>query len=344
MKSISSSYIINGFTNEPGVHCTSSALRNIFEFYGFKMSEEMIFGLGSGMGLGFASFGENPTLGGRQYKFENNLCKLLDVKLNIFRTNKQEEGWQRLKEMLDRGIPAAINMDMAFLRYRDLPDDFHFGQHTIVVCGYNPEKSSVLISDTQYPDIKEISLEDLHAARNHKYNRMMDPLNFIYEFVFPHKKPDLKTVLPEAIRLNGKNLQKKNRIVRVLGVTNGLDAISKFSKSLEKWINLPEQVLQERSIEASGYISDYGTGGGLFRYLYSRFLKEAAEILNDEKLAELSDFYKNLGDRWEKVSNSLKGFSKLSSIEEGMVKIQDLLRTIKSLELQGAQKLQNYRM
>jgi len=33
------------------VHCESSALRDIFEFYGFKFSEAMIFGLGSGLGF-----------------------------------------------------------------------------------------------------------------------------------------------------------------------------------------------------------------------------------------------------------------------------------------------------
>lgn len=309
------------------------------------MSEAMVFGLGSGLGLGFMKFkGIGPTIGGRQYKFEDNLCKLLSIQHNKFQTTNPEEGWHKLKSMLEKNIPAAINLDMAYLPYQEIPEGFHFGQHAVVVCGYNPKNSTVLIADTQFPDIKEVSFNDLDAARNSRYDRWMDPRNFIYEFDFPDSLPDLKEVIPIAIRLNGKNLQQKGRMMRIFGITNGLDTISKFSKSLESWLNLTTKELEDRSRDTAGFISEYGTGGGLFRYLYARFLQEAADIQRDVSLADLGKSYQDLGDKWEEVSKILREMHQTpkEEINQAIETTQHKLIEIKSLELQYALKLQNY--
>ena len=338
-------HLIAKFRHVPGVHCTSSAIRDVFEFHGFNISEALVFGLGSGLGLSYGKIGsKNPIIGGRQYKFEDNLYNLLNIKLNKFQTTNKEEGWLRLKSMIENNIPAAINVDMAYLSYQELPEDFHFGQHAIVIAGYNPEKSTVLIADTQFPDLKEISLEDLNSARNSTYDRWMDPRNFIYEFSFPESIPDLKEVIPTAIRINGKNLQKKSRMTRIFGITNGLDAISKFSKNLEMLPALKSSALQERCNEIAGFISEYGTGGGLFRYLYSQFLQESADMFNDESLIELGEYYKSLGDKWEEVSQNILRIPEFSGQERNQVIriVVDILNKIKLLELKGAQKLQEY--
>ena len=337
--------MIPNFHHVPGVHCTSSAIRNIFEFHGFNMSEAMVFGLGSGLGLGFGKIGtKNRNIGGRQYKFEDNLCKLLNIKLNKFQTTNKEEGWLRLKRMLKNNIPAALNVDMAYLPYQELPEDFHFGQHAIVVAGYSSEKSTVLIADTQFPDIKEISLEELTAARNSSYDRWMDPRNFIYEFTFPESLPDFKDVIPNATRNNGKNILKKSRMMRIFGMTGGLEAISKFSQSLEMIPVLTGTALQERCDEISGFISEYGTGGGLFRYLYSQFLNESAEICNDDSLVKMGEFYKNIGDKWEEVSQNIRRIPESTGQEINQIVnlTTSILNDLKNLEHEGARKLQDY--
>ncbi|MHA2245098.1 MAG: BtrH N-terminal domain-containing protein [Candidatus Hodarchaeales archaeon] len=338
-------HLIPKFRHVPGVHCTSSAIRDVFEFQGFNISEAMVFGLGSGLGLSYGKIGsKNPIIGGRQYKFEDNLCKILNIKLNKFQTTSKEEGWLRLKSMLENNTPAVINVDMAYLSYQELPEDFHFGQHAVVIAGYNPEKSTVLIADTQFPDRKEISLEDLDSARNSTYDRWMDPRNFIYEFTFTESLPDLKEVIPNAIRKNGKNLQKKSRMMRILGMTNGIDAIIKFSQSLEMLPTLTDSVLHERCDEITGFISEYGTGGGLFRYLFSQFLDESAEICNEDSLIKLGEYYKSLGDKWEEVSQSIQQIPESTDQEKNQLVriIMDILNKIKIFELKGAQKLQDY--
>lgn len=338
-------YSIPNFLHVPGAHCTSSAIRDIFEFHGLIMNEAMIFGLGSGLGLGYGKLGsENPIVSGRQYKFEDNLCKLLNIELHKFMTTNKEEGWQRLKERIENGTPTAINVDMAYLPYQQLPKGFHFGQHAIVVAGYNSENSRVLIADTQFPDLQEISFEDLIRARNSSYSRWMDPRNFMYEFTFPEKVPELKDVIPIAIRKNGQNILKKSRMMRIFGMTNGLDAIDKFAQDLEKLSTLSNSALQERCDEIAGFISEYGTGGGLFRLLYSRFLKKSADICNDPSLIILGEYYQNLADKWEEVSQNVLRIPESLDQERNQVilVVVDILNKIKLLEHKGAQKLQDY--
>jgi hypothetical protein len=54
-------------------------------------------------------------------------------------------------------------------------------------------------------------------------------------------------------------------------------------------------------IDATG-----GTGGGIFRYMYGRFLREAAEIMDDARLAEVGEQMRGIGDRWQEVAQTLK--------------------------------------
>jgi len=47
-------------------------------------------------------------------------------------------------------------------------------------------------------------------------------------------------------------------------------------------------------IDATG-----GTGGGLFRTMFGRFLGEAAVITREQRLAEIGENFRRIGDRWQ---------------------------------------------
>jgi hypothetical protein len=48
--------IIKNFIHRKGQHCESSSMRDIFEFYGFPMSEPLAFGLDATMGFTFIDY------------------------------------------------------------------------------------------------------------------------------------------------------------------------------------------------------------------------------------------------------------------------------------------------
>ncbi|MFQ6085162.1 MAG: BtrH N-terminal domain-containing protein [Candidatus Bathyarchaeia archaeon] len=79
--------ILKGFVHRPGVHCDSSALRDVFEYHGFRFSEPMIFGLGSGLGFTYweTKQAPYPFVGGRGRDLDGNLCENLGMNLGFTR-------------------------------------------------------------------------------------------------------------------------------------------------------------------------------------------------------------------------------------------------------------------
>jgi hypothetical protein len=49
-----------------------------------------------------------------------------------------------------------------------------------------------------------------------------------------------------------------------------------------------------------------GSGGGIFRYMYGRFLKEAARIVDDERLSKVGEEVHAIGDQWQRVALALE--------------------------------------
>ena len=45
-----------------------------------------------------------------------------------------------------------------------------------------------------------------------------------------------------------------------------------------------------------------GTRGGLFRYMYARFLQEAAEITGENRFADAAKKLTQIGDLWQEVA------------------------------------------
>lgn len=346
-------YVIDGFRHEPGVHCTSSALRDVFEFHGEKMSEAMIFGLGGGMTLAYLKIPKmEPFFGGRNKDFVKDLCRTLSISLNEYKSKNEHEGWQRLKQHLDASTPSVINIDMGYLNYqkKDLPDDFHFGGHTIAVCGYDSQSQTVFVSDTHFSEILEVSYDELSNGRNSTIDKFMAPSNLIYELEFPSKIPELTTVVQDVLHRTGKYLTSRSgRMLRLIGIHSGTTAIEVLIKDLDRWLKLSNDKLKFRCLQQAGYIGtkeyNYGTGGGLFRYLFAEFLKETAQKLNDESLQHFATFYEKLGAKWEECAQLFAHLSEKfekNDQETIAIKLKESLAEIQILEKEGAHLLLNY--
>ncbi len=346
-------YVIPNFHHQVGVHCTSSALRNVFEFHKVNLSEAMVFGLGLGMSLSYLKIpGMDPFFGGRNKDFVKDFCETLKVGLNEFKTKNPEKGWLRLEEKIKSNIPSVINIDMTFLPYQDLPDDFHFGGHTIVVCGYNSATNTVLVTDTHFSDILEVPVEALTKGRNSKKDKLMTPKNVIFEFSFTEDIPSLDSIIERVLNKTGSNLiSKSGRVLKLMGIHAGTEGIKVFSNNLDKWLKLAEDKFEYRCIQQAGYIGtkefNYGTGGGLFRHLFSEFLEESAIQIKNEPLHGLSDFYSQLSEKWETIAGLFEEVSKISELKNRKAmgnEIKSNLLEIKTLEEEGAQKLIDFKL
>jgi hypothetical protein len=87
----------------------------------------------------------------------------------------------------------------------------------------------------------------------------------------------------------------------VRGIRRAANAVADWPRQLD------EDQLRETAF--NGYIfidAEGGTGGGMFRYMYSRFLIEAAEICGCAQLVDISKDLVGVGDDWQDIARTFK--------------------------------------
>jgi len=285
-------------------------LRDIFEFYGFKFSEPMIFGLGSGLGFVYWQSKRGnmvllpayPFVGGRARDLYKNLCSNLGVSVKVNKTSSKTRAYEALKDLINKDIPVMIAVDMPYLKYLGLPEQAHFGGHCVVVAGLDEEKGIAYIADTMFKDLQIATLKELEEARSSTF-KPFPPENRWVTFEFPAKLTPVEVAIRNAITKTTKDILYPP--IKNLGVKG----INHFANEVVKWPKLfpPENELRRQLYEMS-YImmEEDGTGGGLFRYLYSRFLKEAGELLNNRELADLGQRYHQIGQKWTAIAKLIR--------------------------------------
>src|SRR3977135_3052546 len=93
--------IVTNFSHIPGLHCGSTALRNLLGFHGVELSEEMAFGLGAGACFYYLALDDtSPSrwFNGRTARLEESFRDLTGAALEM-RTFAagDEEAWEAVR-------------------------------------------------------------------------------------------------------------------------------------------------------------------------------------------------------------------------------------------------------
>jgi hypothetical protein len=301
-----------GFKSLTTQHCFTGSMRHIYEFHGYPVSEELLLGLGAGIGFVYWHVkGTLPFYGGRANvgrPGEEGLAKTAGrrtgVRVESFQTGSARKAEKALLDMLSVGELVMIHVDMGLLPYFHFPTEYHFGRHIVVVAGYDPQTRQVLIADRD-KELHPVSLEDLARARGSKF-KPFPPQHTWYTFDFRGKRPPKPKEVRQAI----------GEVVTGMlepPITNlGLKGVRKAARRTLKW---PE-IMGERQLRSACFNvfimidAEGGSGGGLFRYMYSRFLREAAEITGDDRMIAIADEFQRLGDRWQMIAEAFNRASK----------------------------------
>jgi hypothetical protein len=164
-----------------------------------------------------------------------------------------------------------------------------------VVCGYEPKSGEVLIADRD-EELHTVSMAALEKARGSTF-RPFPPKNLWYTFDFGHKRQPTVAEVRQAIHEQARlMLEPPIRNVGVPGIHKAAEALPRWPESL-----VPDE-LRAALFNLYIFISPAGgSGGGLFRYMFSRFLGEAADISGNRWLAESASEFVHIGDRWEEL-------------------------------------------
>ncbi len=165
-----------GFAVYPTHHCVTGSLKHIYDYHGYPISEDLLLGLGRG--LGFVYFhikGTDPFYGGRanfaspnEEGLEKTAGRRTGVLVESHATSSTRTAQTTLRELLEAAEPVLVYLDMGFLPYFEFPEDYHFGGHVMVVAGYDPNTGRVLVADRDR-ELHPVERDTLEKARGSEY-------------------------------------------------------------------------------------------------------------------------------------------------------------------------------
>ena len=293
--------MLEGFGPFAGKHCETTALKRVLGYQGLSLSEEMLLGLGGGIGFIYwhMKMMPSPFIGGRYGKgteFPVNICKRIGAEITIIETSSGKKGYEDLKALLRAGEPAVVYGDMVYLPYLAIPEVAHFGGHVFVVFGLDEEEDKVHIYDRGRNPVT-VSTGDLAKARGSKFSPF-PPQHRLLKIGYPPKVGALEDGIKDSIRECCQNMMRPP--IKSLG----LAGMKKWSDMVVKW---PQQFqgmnLLGALMNGYMYIEIAGTGGSCFRLMYAQFLEEASPILDKPALRGVAEMMRQSARVWSEIAS-----------------------------------------
>lgn len=261
-------HLIPGFDHHAGHHCGSTALRDLCRFYAHPLSEEMCFGLGSGIGFFYATrdhvdadTSPSRLFGGRTASLESDFFANLGVPFDWHTGDRFP--WRAMRRWVDSSVPVLITCDLKHLSYYQTST--HFSGHVVVLAGY--DGATVYLADTHFAGLQPAPLSELQEAMVSEHFPI--PVRNQWREIVPFEVADLAAASRQAIaRAACHMLEPEPAYTGIAGI-RALAAdfpIWRKAEDLSWCARFGYQVIERR-----------GTGGGNFRRMYAGFLEEIAD-------------------------------------------------------------------
>jgi hypothetical protein len=291
--------MIIDFQHKQAAHCENGSTANLLNHQGIKLSEPLIFGIGSGCFFSYMPFykvNDLPVITFRHWPgviFKRSTSKL-GVTIERRKFSDQDKAMVELDALLDKGTPVGMLVGVFHLAYFPPEYRFHFNAHNLVVFG--KENGRYLISDPVMENVETLSYKELQKVR---FARGTFPPNGKMYWI---QKCPGEVDLIDAIR---RGIKKNcNDMLRIPLPLFGIKGLRYIAGRVSKW----DQRFGEA--KAALYLGQFirtleeiGTGGAGFRFMYAAFLQEAAVILNLPELKGLSEEMTQIGDGWREFSS-----------------------------------------
>jgi hypothetical protein len=332
---------IHPFPNCPaldGYHCVTNSLAKIFHHAGHPLSEDLLLGLGAGMGFVYwqMKMGGSATIfvGGRanMKHFYQDLGTRTGVQIREETTSSETKAEATLLKSLAQQQPVMLGGDMGFLPWLHLPAGYHFGGHAFVVCGYDGDKT-VLASDVEprATGLKKgfyapISLEQLRKARSSRF-KPFPPKHLNLEFDFSEFcSPGAEQIASSIEQAADANLDPP---IKNLGV----EGLRHTASQILKWPALfKDGELRMNLFNLYIFFEIGGTGGGCFRFMYSRFLQEGARITGNSALDKAASMFDQSGKKFSQIGQMFKDVERAKDLKKKIELASGQFREIADLE------------
>ncbi len=320
------------FTHHQAAHCENGVVSNLLKHNGLDISEPLAFGIGSGLFfvyLPFLNVNHAPgfsfrPLPGTIFK---HVTKRLNIKMKRQRFSSPLKAQQALDQKLRENFPPPppppppVGLQVGVFHLSYFPDEyrFHFNAHNLVV--YGKKNDTYLISDPIMEDVTTLTAEELERVRFAK--GVFAPKGHMYYPIGLAKQFDLSQAIVKGIKQTCRNMLAPIYIVGVKGIRT-------VAKQIRKWpVKKGTKITNHYLGQLVRMQEEIGTGGGGFRFIYAAFLQEAAAILNQPELKDLSKEMTQIGDSWRDFAlDASRLYKNRSAAVDGYNAIADKLGAI----------------
>ena len=269
-----------------GRHCESSAILNALLAAGYDFTEAEIIGYGAAPSFVYQA-GKFPFIGGRSSDMREVFFATTGIASQCRKPAPRDDMWKEVYEVLGRGLPVLLRVDMRYLPYRYDgkfgPAYMSFGWHWITLFKVDREAGLAYVTDTEYKGLQCIKLRDLEKARSSTTKNWPPAREFAWvERAAAPWKADRDAMARRSIRVAARNLQGSD----FQSMSAGLPELERLPSRLAVLDReVPFFLLSPALAYMSSSIERNGTGGAAFRTLYAEWLEAEAPRLSDPALA-----------------------------------------------------------
>jgi hypothetical protein len=314
-----------------GNYCKSVALSDVLRFHGYQLSESMVFGLSSAFDFSYSKpleFGKGKKMFGFSGNSLNdyyNIAELLGINYISIKQKDKRLHFEIIREFLQKDIPIIASVSLmdyySCLNEGAVRDeefnqetyslfdmlDTSVGNHVTTIVGLDEEEKNFFLYENTLNNLQKVGVEALLYASDPKSFSVIHPRNEIHIFIPTQDKMiNLDYKIKEAINKNF------FRFLFNSSDYSGVNALLKFSEEFQKWPNiLKEEEHIKNSIQMFHYFCETASGGGFYRKLYSRFLREASAKVDDRRLIEFSKRYMKVARSWTSFSKAINSINNI---------------------------------
>lgn len=322
------------FNHKIAAHCENGVIANMLRFYGFDVSEPMIFGLSYGLffshmpfvklaGQAVTSFRTFPGV------LFSRVTKLLGFKTETERFLNEEKAMAKVNKLVDAGVPVGCVVGMYYLPYMPLEYRFPFNGHNICVVGHDTESNVYTVSDPNCTEKVKITAKDLQKVRFTKGGTypLFGQMYWVKEA--PKELPDMAELAVKAIKKNCWYMTSQPSWLPFFGV-NGIDYLGRKMALWEDKLGKRKAALGLAQIIRM--LEEIGTGGAGFRFMYGAFLQEVAKLTGEEEYKTYSKRITEIGDKWRSFAAEAAGVFKRKQGSKSYPELASLISEIGQME------------
>ena len=299
--------MINNFPNQRRMHCETGVIVNTMNYYGYDISEQMVFGIGGGMYFLFfpllkSQDIQNSTpviMRSRPTYIIRHFSKRMNIVYHemAFGNNKIKAE-QELDKLVAKGVPVGIVVNILELKYlNDLGFKHDFNGHHMTVVGKEGKRYIIADTDSHLPNDNYVTIEDTTMRSVRFRSGLSAPHGRMFYFEKPSydytQTVDIKTAIIAGLK------ETCNNMLSIPMPWFGCKGIHYFAKDLRNWAKkYSDDKIDYLLYEYYRLIEQAGTGGAGYRYIYSNFLKQAADLLQNSTLDDCSQTMKKAAESW----------------------------------------------